>query len=114
MASGDHDERYRGALAVALVVFFSYKKRHRTRTLAEWALGLDLLEDMETTGGEESEDGDGLRVKRTPQVHPRPGFSQAPWSIMLRKSELKRHDSREARHFRSHFRLSYEFFLKLD
>ena len=67
---------------------------------------------METTeGGKESEDGGGPRVKRTRQVHPR--SSQAPWSIMLRKAELKRRDPREARNFRRHFRIPYEFFLEL-
>ena len=66
MASGDHDERVtRGALAVALVVVLTYKKRRRTKTLAEWALDLDVLEDMETTEGKENEDGGGPCVKRT-------------------------------------------------
>ena len=52
-------ERVRGALAVALAVFPTYKKRRRARTLVEWALVLDVLEDMGTTEGQESEDGDG-------------------------------------------------------
>ena len=44
MASDDHDERVRGALTVALVVFLTYinTKRHRARTLAEWALALGM------------------------------------------------------------------------
>ena len=32
MASDDHDERLRGALAVALVVFLTCERRHRART----------------------------------------------------------------------------------
>ena len=63
--------------------------------------------------GEESEDGGGPRVKRTRKVPPRSDFSQAPWSIMPRKAVLKRLDSREARNFRRHLRISYEFFLEL-
>ena len=47
------------------------------------------------------------------QVHPRSGFSQAPWSTILRKAELKRHDSREARNFRRRFCIPYKFFLEL-
>ena len=43
MASDDHDGRVRGALAVALVIVLTYKKRRRSRTLAEWALVLDVL-----------------------------------------------------------------------
>ena len=78
MASGDHDERVRGALAVPLVVFLTYEKRRRARTLAEWALVLDVLEDTETAEGKESEIGDGPRVRRTRQVYPRSDFSQAP------------------------------------
>ena len=99
MASDDHDERLRGALAVALVVFLTYEKWRQARTLADWALFLEVLEDMETAEGNESEDGDGPRVKRARQVHPRSNFSQAPWSIMLRQAELKRRDTREARTF---------------
>ena len=95
MAADDHDQRLGGALAVALVVFLTYEKRRRVRTLTEWALVLDVLEDMETAGGEESEGGDGPRVKRTRQDHPRLDFSQSPWSIMLRKLELKQRDSGE-------------------
>ena len=37
---------------------------------------LDGLENMETTKGEESEDGDDSRVKRTRRVHPRLDFSR--------------------------------------
>ena len=44
MTSDDHNERLRGAFAVALVVFLTYEKRRRARTLAEWALVLDALE----------------------------------------------------------------------
>ena len=113
MASDDHDECLRGALAVALVVFLTYEKRRRARTLSEWALVLTMLEDMETAEGEESEDGDGPRVKCTRQVHPRSDLSQMPWSIMLWKPKLKRRDSREYRNFRRHFCIPYEFFLKL-
>ena len=57
MASDDHDERLKGALAVALVVFLTYQKWCRAKTSAEWALVLDVLEDMETAEGEDSEDG---------------------------------------------------------
>ena len=72
MASDDHDELLRGALAtVALVVFSTYERRPRARTLAEWAMVSDVLEDMETAEGQEIEDIDGPRVKRTRQVHPR-------------------------------------------
>ena len=113
MASDDHDERFRRALAVALAVFLTYKKRRRARTLDEWALNLDVLEDMATAEEEESEDDDCSRVKRTRQVRPRSNFSQAPWSIMPRKPELKQRDSRENRNFRRHFRIPYEFFLEL-
>ena len=113
MASDDHDERLlRGALAVALGVFLTYEKRRRARTLAEWALVLDVLEGVEAAEGEESEDGDGPRVKRTRQVYPRSGFSQAPWSVMLRKLELKQRDSRVYRNFRRHFCIPFEFFLE--
>ena len=48
---------------------------------------------MKTAEGEESEDADNPRVRRTRQVHPRPGFSRAPWSIMLKKPELKQRNS---------------------
>ena len=111
MTSDDHNERLRGAFAVALVVFLTYEKRRRARTLAEWALVLDALEYIKTAEGEESEDGDDPRVKRTRQVHPRSDFSR--WSIMLRKPELKQRDSREYRNSRRHFRIPYEFFLEL-
>ena len=40
-------------------------------------------------------------------------FSQAPWSTILRKAELKRHDSRETRNFCRRFRIPCEFFLEL-
>ena len=65
MASDDHDERLREALPVALVVFLAYEKRHRATTFTEWALVLDVLEDKETVEGQESEDGNAPRVKRT-------------------------------------------------
>ena len=115
MASDDHDERLlRGALAeLALVTFFTYEKRHRARTLAEWALVLDVLEDMETAEGEESGDGDSPRVKRTWRVHPRSDFSRAPWSTLPRKPELKQRDSRENKNFRRHFGIPHEFLLEL-
>ena len=35
MASGDHDERLSGALALAVVVFLTYEIRRRARTSAE-------------------------------------------------------------------------------
>ena len=63
--------------------------------------------------GEEGEDVDGPRVKRTRQVHPRSDFSQVTWSIMLRKLELKQRVSREYRNYRRHFRIPYKFFLEL-
>ena len=66
---------------------------------------------METAEGEESEDGDDPRVKRTRQVHPRSDSSR--WSIMLRKPELKQRDSREYIKFRRHFRIPNKFFLEL-
>ena len=62
MASDDCRERVRGALAVALAMCLTYKERRRARTLAEWALILDVLEDIETTEEEDGEDGDGSRV----------------------------------------------------
>ena len=68
---------------------------------------------METVEGEEGENDDGPRVKRSRQVLPRSDFSQSPWSILLRKPELKQRDSREYRNFRRHFRIPYEFCLKL-
>ena len=71
----------------------------------------DLLEYMETAEGEESEDGDGPRLKRTRQVRPRSDFSR--WSTMLKKPELKQRDSREYRKFRRHFRIPYEFLSEL-
>ena len=89
MALDDHDERLRGAPAVALVVFLTYEKRRRATTLVEWVLVLDVLEDMETAEGEESEDGGGPRVKRTRQVHPRSDFSQAPGPIMLKNQSTE-------------------------
>ena len=55
----------------------------------------------------------GSCFKCTWQVHPRSDFSEAPWSIMPKKAELKRRDFREARNFRRHFRIPYEFFLEL-
>ena len=94
-------------------MFLTLEKRRQARTLTEWALILEVLEDMETTEKEGIEDGDSPRVKRTREVPPRSDFSQAPWSIMLRKAELKRRDSRECRNFRRHFRIPYEFFLEL-
>ena len=60
---------------------------------------------METTEGQEGEDGGGPRVKCTRQVHPRSYFSHST----LRKAELKRRDSRETRKFRRRFRIPYEF-----
>ena len=77
MVSDDHDECLRGALAVALVVFLTYEKRRRAKTLAEWALILDVLECTwrRLKEGEEGEDGDGPRVKCTRQVPPRSDFS---------------------------------------
>ena len=62
---------------------------------------------------EEGEYGDGFRVKRIRQVHLQSDLSQALWSIILRKEELKRYDPREAGNFRRCFRIAYEFFLKL-
>ena len=76
MASDNRYERLWGALAVALVVFLTYEKRRRARTLAEYALTLDGLENMVTAEGEESGDGDGPRVKCTRQAHPRSDFSR--------------------------------------
>ena len=113
MASDGHDECLKEALAVPLAVFLTYEKQRQARTLAEWALVLDVLEDMETAEGEENEDGDGSRVKRTQQVHPRSDISQASWYIMLRKPELTQRDSKEYKNFRRHFRIPYEFFLEL-
>ena len=113
MVSDDHDEHVRRALAVALVVVLTYKKWFRARTLAEWALVLGMLEDIEATEEEEGEDDGGPCAERARQVYPRSDFSRAPWSIMLRKAELKRCDSREARNFCRHFRIPYEFFLEL-
>ena len=75
--------------------------------------GLDVLEDMETTEeGEDGKDGDGPCVKRTRQVRPRLYVSQAPWPIMLRKANLKRRDSREARNFRRNLIILYELFFE--
>ena len=72
-----------------------------------------IVEGMETTGVEQREYSDGPRIKRTRQVHPRSDFSQVPWSTILKKAELNRHDSREARNLRRRFRIPYEFFLAL-
>ena len=55
------------ALAVALVMFPTYKKRRQARTLVGWALILNVLENMEMTEEGEGEDGDSPRVKRTRQ-----------------------------------------------
>ena len=77
MASDDHDERLRRALAAALVVCLTYEKQHRSRTLAEWTLVLDVLEDMKRAEGEESENGDGPRVRTgTPRLQRVQKFSQ--------------------------------------
>ena len=113
MASDDRHERVREVLAVALAVFLTYKKWRLARTLAEWALVLDVLNDIDTTEREEGEDDDGPRAKRTRQVHPRSDFSHAPWYIMLRKAEPKRRGSREAINFRRRFRIPYELILEL-
>ena len=113
MALDDDEVCLKSALAVTLAVFLTLEKRRQARTLTEWALILEVLEDMETTEKEGIEDGDSPRIKRTREVPPRSDFSQVPWSIMLRKAELKRRDSREYRNFRRHFRIPYEFFLEL-
>ena len=113
MALDDDEVCLKAALAVTLVVFLTLEKRRQARTLTEWALILEVLEDMETTEKEEIEDDDIPRVKRTREVPPRSDFSQAPWSIMLRKAELKRRDSREYIKFRRQFRIPYELFLEL-
>ena len=65
MASDDRHERVRGALAVALAVFLTYKKLRQARTLVECALVLDTLEHMETTEGDDGENDDGPRVKHS-------------------------------------------------
>ena len=45
----DDDEVYlKAALGVTLVVFLTLEKRRQARTLIEWALILEVLEDMET------------------------------------------------------------------
>ena len=111
MALDDDEVCLKAVLAVTLVVFLTLEKRRQARTLTEWALILEVLEDMETTEKEGIEGGGSPRVKRTREVPPRSDFSQAPWSIMLRKAELKR--STEYRNFRRHFRIPYEFFLEL-
>ena len=113
MALDDDEVCLRAALTVTLVVFLTLEKRRQARTLTEWALILEVLEDMETTEKEWIGDGDSPRVKRTREVLPRSDFSQAPWSILLRKAELKRRDSGEYINFRRHFRIPYEFFLEL-
>ena len=77
MAPDGRHERVRGALAVALGVFLTYKKQRRARILAEWALVLDVLEDIlyiETTEGTEGEDGDG-------RWSPRQQYSASPPTI---------------------------------
>ena len=51
MALHDNVERLRGALAVALLVAFSTcDKRRRARSLDEWALVSEVLEDSKTVG----------------------------------------------------------------
>ena len=113
MALDDHEVCLKAALAVTFVVFLTLEERRQARTLTECALFLEVLEDMEPTEKEGIEDGYSPRVKRPREVLSRSDFSQAPWSIMLRKAELKRRDSREYRNFRRHFRIPYEFFLEL-
>ena len=113
MALDDDEVCLKAALALTLVVFLTLEKRLQARTLTEWALILEVLEDMVATEKEGIGDGDSPRVKRTREVSPRSDFSQAPWPIMLRKAELKRRDSREYGNFRKHFRIPYEFFLEL-
>ena len=75
MTSDDHDERVRRVLAVVLAVFLTFKKRCRARTLAGWGLALDVLKDIETTEGEDIDDGGGPRIKHSLQVYPRSDFS---------------------------------------
>ena len=113
MASDGRHELVRGALIAVQVVLLTQTKRRRVRILPEWALDFDVLEDMETTEKEEGEYCDGSRVKRTRQAHPRSGVCHAPWSIILRKAQLKRHDSREIRYFFRRFHIAYEFFLEI-
>ena len=113
MALDDDEVCLKAALAVTLVVCLTLEKRRQARTLTEWALNLEVLEGIEMTEKEGIEDGDIPRVKRTREVPQRSDFSQAPWSIMLRKAELKRRESRKYRNFRRHFRIPYEFFLEL-
>ena len=112
MASDDHDERVRGALAVALAVILTYKKRRRARTLAEWALVLDVLEDIH----KRRRRGKRARTAMVPVSSdsaspPTIGFlpGAVVYNIMLRKAELKRHDSSN---FRRHFRIPYELSLE--
>ena len=100
MALDDHEVCLKAALAVTFVVFLTLEERRQARTLTECALILEVLEDMEPTEKEGIEDGYSPRVKRPREVLSRSDFSQAPWSIMLRKAELKRRDSREYRNFR--------------
>ena len=67
MASYDYVERLRGALALARLVFSTYDKQSRARSVDEWALVLDVLEDSvrRPKEGEESENDAGPRVKCT-------------------------------------------------
>ena len=51
MASDDRHERVREAPTVALAMFLTYKKRRQARTLAEWALVLYVLEDIQIDNG---------------------------------------------------------------
>ena len=67
---------------------------------------------METTEGKEGENCDVPSLKRTGHVHQRSDFSQAPWSIMLRKAELKHRHSRDARNFGNNVLILYELFLE--
>ena len=84
MASDNHDERVRGALVVVL-----------------------LRQDIEDTVYIKTTEGKKARTAVVPMpsalvkfTHDRV-FSQAWWSsIMLRKAEMKRRDSRKARNFR--------------
>ena len=117
MASLDHDERLRGALATTLIVFLTYEKRRRARTLIEWAIILDVLEDIVC-----SIHGDGGgRSERGWRWSPRQAYSASPPTIgflqmvfiMLRKPELKQCDSREYSNFCRHLHVPYEFLLEL-
>ena len=88
MASDDHDERVRGAFAVALVVVLTYKKRRRARTLVEWALVLDVLEGMETAEGGESDVGGCPCVKRTHSASP-PTIGFLPGAVVYHAHESR-------------------------